>query len=74
MQRYERDTPADLLQIDIKKPGKFADVSHRITGDYTKRTRGLGHEYLFAASDDHVRVAITAMRPDERKGTRVRSR
>ena len=67
VQRYERDAPGDLLHIDIKKLGKFSDVGHRITGDYTKRTRGLGYEYLFVAVDDHARVAFTAMRPDERK-------
>ncbi len=67
VQRYERDAPGDLLHIDIKKLGKFSDVGHRITGDYTKRTKGLGWEYLFVAIDDHARVAFTAMRPDERK-------
>ena len=67
VQRYEREAPGDLLHIDIKKLGKFSDVGHRITGDYTKRTRGLGYEYLFVAVDDHARVAFTAMRPDERK-------
>jgi transposase InsO family protein len=69
VQRYERDAPGDLLHIDIKKLGKFSDVGHRITGDYTKRTRGLGYEYLFVAVDDHARVAFTAMRPDERKSS-----
>ena len=67
VQRYERDAAGDLLHIDIKKLGKFSDVGHRITGDYTKRTKGLGWEYLFVAIDDHARVAFTAMRPDERK-------
>jgi transposase InsO family protein len=67
VQRYERDAPGDLLHIDIKKLGKFSDVGHRITGDYTRRTKGLGWEYLFVAIDDHARVAFTAMRPDERK-------
>jgi len=67
VQRYEREAPGDLLHIDIKKLGKFSDVGHRITGDYTRRTKGLGWEYLFVAIDDHARVAFTAMRPDERK-------
>ena len=67
VQRYERDAPGDLLHIDIKKLGKFSNVGHRITGDYTRRTKGLGWEYLFVAIDDHARVAFTAMRPDERK-------
>jgi len=57
VQRYEREAPGDLLHIDIKKLGKFSDVGHRITGDYTRRTKGLGWEYLFVAIDDHARVA-----------------
>ena len=69
VQRYERDAPGDLLHIDIKRLGKFSDVGHRITGDCSKRTRGLGYEYLFVAVDDHARVAFTAMRPDERKSS-----
>jgi transposase InsO family protein len=67
VQRYEREAPGDLLHIDIKKLGRFSDVGHRITGDHSKRTRGLGYDYLFVAVDDHARVAFTAMRPDERK-------
>ncbi len=67
VQRYERQAPGELLHIDIKKLGRFSGVGHRISGDYTKRTRGLGWEYLFVAIDDHARVAFTAIRPDERK-------
>ncbi|WP_395687528.1 IS481 family transposase [Caenimonas koreensis] len=67
VQRYEREAPGDLLHIDIKKLGRFSDVGHRMTGDCSKRTRGLGWEYLFVAVDDHARVAFTDMRPDERK-------
>ena len=67
VQRYEREAPDDLLHIDIKKLGKFSDIGHRITGACSRRTRGLGYEYLFVAVDDHARVAFTAMRPDERK-------
>ena len=67
VQRYEREAPGDLLHIDIKKLGKFSDIGHRITGACSRRTRGLGYEYLFVAVDDHARVAFTAMRPDERK-------
>ena len=67
VQRYERQAPGELLHIDIKKLGRFSGVGHRISGDYAKRTRGLGWEYLFVAIDDHARVAFTAIQPDERK-------
>ncbi len=67
VQRYEHEAPGDLLHIDIKKLGRFTGVGHRITGDYGRRTKGYGWEYLFVAIDDHARVAFTDMRPDERK-------
>ena len=67
IQRYEHEAPGDLLHIDIKKLGRFTGVGHRITGDYARRTKGYGWEYLFVAIDDHARVAFTDMRPDERK-------
>jgi len=71
VQRYEHEAPGDLLHIDIKKLGRFEDVGHRITGDYSRRTRRLGWEYVFVAVDDHSRIAFTAMYPDERKGSAV---
>ncbi len=67
VQRYEREAPGELLHIDIKKLGRFTDVGHRITGDYRKRTRHVGWEYVFVAVDDHSRVAFSAMYPDEKK-------
>lgn len=67
VQRYERDALGDLLHIDNKKQGCFSDVGHRLTGNFAKRTRGFGYDYLFVAVDDHARVAFTAMRLDERK-------
>jgi transposase InsO family protein len=71
IQRYEREAPGELLHIDIKKLGRFEDVGHRITGDYRRRTRHVGWEYVFVAVDDHSRVAFTAIHPDERKESAV---
>jgi len=71
VQRYEREAPGELLHIDIKKLGRFEDVGHRITGDYRKRTRHVGWEYVFVAVDDHSRVAFTDIHPDERKESAV---
>ena len=67
IQRYERETPGELLHIDIKKLGRFEDLGHRITGDRSKRTRHVGWEFLFVAVDDHSRLAYTQIYPDERK-------
>ena len=71
VQRYEREAPGELLHIDIKKLGRFEDVGHRITGDYSKRTRHVGWEYVFVAVDDHSRVAFTDIHPNERKESAV---
>jgi transposase InsO family protein len=71
IQRYEREAPGDLLHIDIKKLGRFEDVGHRITGDYRKRTRHVGWEYVFVAVDDHSRIAFTEIMPNERSTSAV---
>lgn len=67
VQRYERETPGELLHIDIKKLGRFDKVGHRITGDRTQRARHSGWEYVFVAVDDHSRIAFTQVYPDEKK-------
>lgn len=46
VQRYERETPGELLHIDIKKLGRFEQVGHRITGKRQHRSRHSGGEYL----------------------------
>ena len=67
VQRYERDSPGELLHIDIKKLGRFDKVGHRITGDRTQRARHVGWDYVFVAVDDHSRLAFTQTYPDETK-------
>jgi transposase InsO family protein len=71
VQRYERETPGELLHIDIKKLGRFDKVGHRITGDRTQRARKIGWEYVFVAVDDHSRIAFTRTYPDERQTSAV---
>ncbi|MBB4264391.1 transposase [Bradyrhizobium sp. CIR3A] len=36
--RYERETPGEIIHIDIKKLGRFERVGHRITGDSSGQT------------------------------------
>lgn len=67
VQRYERETPGELLHIDIKKLGRFDKVGHRITRDRTQRARHSGWEYVFVAVDDHSRIAFTQIYPNEKK-------
>jgi transposase InsO family protein len=66
--RYERDTPGEVIHIDIKKLGRFAKIGHRITGDRTgqSKRRGVGWEFVHVAIDDASRIAFSQILPDER--------
>jgi transposase InsO family protein len=71
--RYERETPGEIVHIDIKKLGKFNRTGHRITGDRKgqSNTRGVGWEFAHVAVDDHSRVARIDIFPDERKKSAI---
>ncbi len=63
--RYERAKPGELIHIDTKKLGRIDGLGHRITGDRTRRKRGLGWEHLHVAIDDCSRLAYTELLPAE---------
>jgi transposase InsO family protein len=75
--RYERQTPGELLHIDIKKLGRFVKVGHRITGDRTGQSNsrgkrggkpwGAGWEFVHVCIDDASRIAFSQVLPDEKK-------
>jgi transposase InsO family protein len=71
IQRYEHLRPGDLLHLDIKKLGRIARPSHRVTGRRRDRVAGIGWEHLHVAIDDHSRIAFSAMLPDERADSAV---
>jgi transposase InsO family protein len=71
VRRYEREHPGELIHIDIKKLGKIGIVGHRITGDRSKRVRGIGWEYVHVCVDDASRIAFVQIKPDERKKSAV---
>ena len=58
-QRYERDSPGELLHLDIKKLGRFARPGVRATGDRTFRNPGAGVESLHVAIDDRFRLSAS---------------
>jgi transposase InsO family protein len=74
VRRYERESPGELIHIDIKKLGRFERTGHRITGDRTgqSNSRGVGWEYLHLAIDDHSRVAYSEILPDEKRRSCLR--
>ena len=63
--RYEHAAPGDLLHLDIKKLGRFSAPGARVHGDTSRRTRGLGWDYLHVAIDDHSRIAFAQILPRE---------
>ena len=76
--RYERETPGEIIHIDIKKLGRFNRVGHRITGDRHRQSNergrlqgGPGWEFAHVAIDDHSRVARIDIFPDERKKSAI---
>ena len=64
--RYERETPGELLHLDIKKLGRFRQPGHRVTGNRRVDSAGAGWEFVHVAVDDASRVAFTQVRPDEK--------
>jgi transposase InsO family protein len=66
IERYEHAHPGDLLHIDIKKLGRIGVMGYRVTHDQSQRARGVGWEFLFVGVDDHARIAVTQLHPDER--------
>ena len=71
VQRYEHAAPGDLLHLDIKKLGRFSAEGMRIHGDPSRRTRGLGWEYVHVAIDDHSRIAFSDIFANEQADSAV---
>jgi len=67
--RYERPAPGELIHIDVKKLGRIGREGHRINGDRTTRTRGIGWEFVHVAIDDCTRLAYVEVLDDERTDT-----
>ena len=69
VRRYEKKKPGELLHVDIKKLGRIRGVGHRFTGDYQRRSRGIGWEFVHLAIDDYSRVAYVETLADEKGET-----
>jgi transposase InsO family protein len=68
VRRYERERPGELIHIDIKKLGRFAQPGHRVTGRRQGcRNEGAGWEFVHVAIDDHSRIAFAKIMPSEKK-------
>ena len=73
--RYERQTPGEIIHLDIKKLGRFNAAGHRITGNraapFTQRSVGAGWEFAHVAIDDNSRLAFSQIMPDEKQASAV---
>ncbi len=69
--RYEWPDPGDLLHVDIKKLGRFREVGHRITGQPTDRSRGMGWEFVYVCIDDATRLSYAEVLENEQAITAV---
>ena len=65
VRRYERPSAGQLLHLDTKKLARFDQSGHRVTGDRTRYTSSAGWQALHVAIDDHSRVGLSLMLPDE---------
>jgi transposase InsO family protein len=66
---YERPRPGELVHIDVKKLGRIGRPGHRVNGDRTTRTRGIGWEFVHVAVDDATRLAYVEVLADEKAVT-----
>jgi len=67
--RYERPRPGELIHIDVKKLGRIGRPGHRVNGDRSTRSRGIGWEFVHVCVDDCTRLAYVEVLSDERKET-----
>ena len=66
---YQRPRPGELVHLDVKKLGKIGRPGHRVNGDRTTRTRGIGWEFVHVAVDDATRLAYVEALADEKAPT-----
>src|SRR5213079_2932188 len=66
---YERPRAGELVHIDVKKLGRIGRPGHRVNGDRTTRTRGIGWEFVHVAVDDATRLAYVEVLDDEKGQT-----
>lgn len=70
--RYERQSPGEMIHIDIKKLGRFAQAGHRVKGTRQNcRNQGAGWEFAHVAIDDNSRIAFSQIKKDECKGSAI---
>jgi len=67
--RYEKSRPGELVHVDVKKLGRIGRPGHRVSGDRSTRSRGIGWEYVHVAIDDATRLVYVEVLEDEKAVT-----
>lgn len=67
--RYEWSHPGALVHMDIKKLGRIAQPSHRVTGNRRHSLGGVSWEYMHVAIDDCSRFTYVEILPDDKRYT-----
>ena len=73
--RYERDTPGELVHVDVKKIGRIPDGGgwkawgRQIGKTSAQKKARTGYDYVHAAVDDHTRLAYCEIHDDEQGET-----
>ena len=72
--RYERETPGDLVHMDVKKLGRIPDgggwkAHGRARREETYNRNRIGFDYVHSLVDDHSRLAYSEILPDEKGPT-----
>lgn len=74
VRRYQRDTPGELIHVDIKKLGAIPDGGgwrtrgRGYSGDGS-RSRQVGYRYIHTAVDDRTRIAYSEILDNEQAVT-----
>jgi transposase InsO family protein len=71
IRRYERETPGELVHVDVKKLGRIQPGGgRRVHGRGAVRySTGQGYDYLHCAVDDYSRLAYVEAHRDEKATT-----
>ena len=74
-ERYERDTPGELVHVDVKKIGRIPDGGgwkawgRQIGKTSAQKKARIGYDYVHSAVDDHTRLAYSEIHRDEQGDT-----
>ena len=66
VRRYTRERPGELLHLDVKKLARFRNTGHRMTGDRSKKSVGVGWEFVHVCIDDASRLAYVEVLANEK--------